>query len=133
MTEEADKLEEAAPLMEELASIIREEDKTKDSIEEQLQAKLFTDKEEKMFGSYVMSEHEEIAKLSNFHNINASEARKQLSSFPDEYIPGHHRSRRCKGLHHRSPEGYSCRPLWSRHMYQPCMHRRHRRSWYQLR
>ena len=86
MTEEADKLEEAAPLMEELANIIREEDKTKDSIEEQLQAKLFTDKEEKMFGSYVMSEHEEIAKLSNFHNINASEARKQLSSFPDEYI-----------------------------------------------
>lgn len=29
MTEEADKLEEAAPLMEELADIIREEDRTK--------------------------------------------------------------------------------------------------------
>ena len=54
MTEEADKLEEAAPLMEELADIIREEDKTKDSIEEQLQVNVFNDKEEKMLTSYIM-------------------------------------------------------------------------------
>ena len=90
MTEEADKLEEAAPLMEELAGIIREEDKTKDSIEEQLQVKVFKDKEEKMFTSYIMSEHEEIVKLSNTHNINASDARKRLSSFPDEYVVQEH-------------------------------------------
>lgn len=29
-----------------------------------------------MLTSYIMSEHEEIVKLSNTHNINASDARK---------------------------------------------------------
>lgn len=43
-----------------------------------------------MLTSYIMSEHEEIVKLSNTHNINASDARKKLSSFPDEYMVQEH-------------------------------------------
>ena len=38
------------------------------------------------FDTYVMSQHEEISKLSEAHGINATEARKQLVNFPNEYI-----------------------------------------------
>jgi len=86
MTEEADKYEDAGGQMQDLAAIIREEDKVKDSVEEQLETKVFDDNAEKMFSSYIMSEHEEITKLSNQLNINATDARKQLDVFPSEYL-----------------------------------------------
>ena len=37
-----------------------------------------------------MSEHEEITKLADHLNINATEARKQLDNFPNEYLVQDH-------------------------------------------
>jgi hypothetical protein len=82
MTEQADKYRQAAEQMNRLAELEEEEEETKDSIENDLGTELksiFTD-------SYIMSEHEEIVKLSSSFNINASDARKRLTSFPNEYI-----------------------------------------------
>ena len=82
MTEQADKYRQAAQQMTRLAELDEEEANVKDTIEEELDTELksiFTN-------SYVMSEHEEIVKLSDTYSINASQARKKLSSFPDEYL-----------------------------------------------
>ena len=82
MTEQADKYRQAAEQMNRLAELEEEEEETKDSIENDLGTELkgiLTD-------SYIMSEHEEIVKLSSSFNINASDARKRLTSFPNEYI-----------------------------------------------
>ena len=71
MTEQADKYRQAAEQMNRLADLDEEEEETKDNIEEQLDTELkgiFTN-------SYIMSEHEEIVKLSNELNINATDAR----------------------------------------------------------
>ena len=86
MTEQADKYRQAAQQMNRLAELDEEEAKTKDSIEQQLDTEL------KGFfnNNYVMSEHEEITKLSTTLSINASDARKQLNSFPDQYIVQEH-------------------------------------------
>tara|TARA_R100001480_G_scaffold111213_1_gene112325 strand:+ start:5129 stop:6952 length:1824 start_codon:yes stop_codon:yes gene_type:complete len=86
MTEQADKYRQAAEQMNRLADLDEEEEEVKDTIEEQLDTELksiFSD-------SYIMSEHEEITKLSSSLNINASDARKKLASFPNEYIVQDH-------------------------------------------
>jgi len=86
MTEQADKYRQAAEQMNRLADLDEEEESVKDSIEEQLDTEL-----KSIFSnSYVMSEHEEIVKLSNSFNINASDARKRLTQFPNEYIVQEH-------------------------------------------
>ena len=82
MTEQADKYRDAAQQMNRLAELDEEEAETKDSIEEQLDTEL-----KSIFSNtHIMSEHEEITKLSSTFNVNATDARKQLSSFPNEYI-----------------------------------------------
>jgi len=86
VTEQADKYRQAAEQMNRLADLDEEEESVKDSIEEQLDTEL-----KSIFSnSYVMSEHEEIVKLSNSFNINASDARKRLTQFPNEYIVQEH-------------------------------------------
>ena len=86
MTEQADKYRQAAEQMNRLADLDEEEEQVKDTIEEQLDTEL-----KSIFSnSYVMSEHEEITKLSSAFNINASDARKKLASFPNEYIVQEH-------------------------------------------
>ena len=86
MTEQADKYRDAAQQMNRLAELDEEEAETKDSIEQQLDTEL------KGFfnNNYVMSEHEEITKLSATFNVNATDARKHLSAFPSEYIIQEH-------------------------------------------
>jgi len=82
MTEQADKYRQAAQQMNRLAELDEEEAEVKDTIEEQLDTEL-----KSIFSnSYVMSEHEEITKLSSEFNINATDARKMLNVFPNEYI-----------------------------------------------
>ena len=86
MTEQADKYRQAATQMERLAELDDEEAEVKDEVETQLDTKLasiFTN-------SHVMSEHEEITKLSASLNINATDARKQLTNFPDQYLIQEH-------------------------------------------
>ena len=80
MTEQADKYRQAAQQMERLAELDEEEAEVKESVERELDTEL------KGMLTHVMSEHEEITKLSIERNINATEARKQLNSFPSEYI-----------------------------------------------
>ena len=50
---------------------------------EEVQASLFTN-------THILSEHEEITKLADHLNINATEARKQLDNFPNEYLVQDH-------------------------------------------
>ena len=86
MTEQADKYRQAAQQMNRLAELDEEESEVKDSIEEQLDTEL-----KSIFSnSYVMSEHEEITKLSSQFNVNATDARKMLNEFPNEYIIQEH-------------------------------------------
>ena len=86
MTEQADKYRDAASQMERLAELDEEEASVKDTVEEQLDTEL-----KSIFAnSHVMSEHEEITKLSSSLNINATDARKQLNVFPDEYVVQDH-------------------------------------------
>jgi hypothetical protein len=82
MTEQAEKYRQAAEQMERLAELDEEEEEVMDEAERQLGVEL-----KSIFSNQgVLSEHEEIVKLSTHYNINASEARKQLDTFPDEYI-----------------------------------------------
>ena len=80
MTEQADKYRQAAQQMQRLAELDEEEAEVKESVERELDTEL------KGTLTHVMSEHEEITKLSIERNINATEARKQLNSFPSEYM-----------------------------------------------
>jgi len=82
MTEQADKYRQAAQQMERLAELDEEEENMKDSIQSQLGIELkfiFTD-------SAVLSEHEEISKISEVYGLNATQARKELNVFPDKYV-----------------------------------------------
>ena len=82
MTEQADKYRQAAQQMERLAILDEEEEEMKDSIERDLGIELkfiFS-------GSPVLSEHEEISKIADMYDMNASEARKQLNVFPEQYL-----------------------------------------------
>lgn len=72
-------VEQIKPLVERLEELEEEEQEVKDNLQNEL--------ETKSFGLvHVMSEIEEIQKLSTENNINATEARKQLVEFPQEYI-----------------------------------------------
>tara|TARA_R100000231_G_scaffold43672_2_gene37827 strand:- start:74 stop:1924 length:1851 start_codon:yes stop_codon:yes gene_type:complete len=75
----AEEYEEGSRNMARLAELQREEDETKDEIEESLGTKLAS------INDYIMSDYEAVNLLSKNLNINASDARKQLSSFPSEY------------------------------------------------
>ena len=75
----AEEYEEGSRNMARLAELQREEDETKDEIEESLGTKLAS------VNDYIMSDYEAVNLLSKNLNINASDARKQLSSFPNEY------------------------------------------------
>ena len=83
MTITAEKLRQGAEILEELDA---EEAEAKDEIERDLETAL----KSLFFNSYVMSEHEEITKLSTSLNINATDARKQLDTFPDQYLVQEH-------------------------------------------
>ena len=77
-------------VLEEFADKIREMDEEEarltDDLQEELTAPTEGSKVATSFDTYVMSQHEEISKLSETHGINATEARKQLVNFPNEYI-----------------------------------------------
>lgn len=82
MTEQADKYRQAATQMQRLAEIDEEEENMKSSIQNELGIEikhLFT-------GSPVLSEHEEISKISDLYGLNATQARKELNSFPSKYV-----------------------------------------------
>ena len=82
MTEQADKYRQAAQQMERLAELDEEEAEVKETVEREIDIEL-----KGVLGyDYVMAEHEEISKLSNELNINATEARKQLDNFPPKYM-----------------------------------------------
>lgn len=86
MTEQADKYRQAAEQMNRLAELDEEEEEMKDTLENDLEIKLtgfFSN-------SHIMSEYEEIVKISETFKINATEARKQLNAFPEEYIVQEH-------------------------------------------
>lgn len=82
MTEQAEKYRQAAEQMEKLAELDEEEEEVMNEAERQLGVEL----NKILYNQGVLSEHEEIVKISTHYNINASEARKQLNTFPDEYI-----------------------------------------------
>ena len=75
----AEEYEEGSRNMARLAELQREQDETKDEIEEALGTKLAS------VNDYIMSDYEAVNLLSKNLNINASDARKQLSSFPSQY------------------------------------------------
>tara|TARA_R100001163_G_C5065950_1_gene204097 strand:- start:2521 stop:4095 length:1575 start_codon:yes stop_codon:yes gene_type:complete len=82
MTEQADKYRQAAEQMERLAELDEEEEETKDSIETELDIEIkFV-----LNGSHVMSEYDEINKISTTYNLNATEAKKHIPIFPDTYV-----------------------------------------------
>ena len=75
-----EQLEEGAEEMRRLAEITREKDESSRKVEE-----VFGDKRASI-NDYVMSDYEAITTLSKNLNINATEARKQLTSFPNQYV-----------------------------------------------
>ena len=75
----AEEYREGSEQMNRLAELQEEQDETKDEIEEALGTKLAS------VNDYIMSDYEAVNLLSKNLNINASDARKQLSSFPNEY------------------------------------------------
>jgi len=75
----AEEYREGSQQMNRLAELQEEQDKTQDEIEEALGTKLAS------VNDYIMSDYEAVNLLSKNLNINASDARKQLSSFPSEY------------------------------------------------
>ena len=79
VTEE--ELIESIPKIQEL----KDKKEEKDKMETSLETDLGIDIGKLLGDSYVMSEHEEITKLSSSLKINASEARKQLNVFPPNY------------------------------------------------
>jgi len=74
-----EQLEEGAEEMRRLAEITREKNESSKKVEE-----VFGDKRASI-KDYVMSDYEAITTLSKNLNINATEARKQLTSFPRQY------------------------------------------------
>ena len=75
----AEEYRQGSQNMARLAELQEEQDETKDEIEEALGTKLAS------VDDYIMSDYEAVNLLSKNLNINASDARKQLSSFPSEY------------------------------------------------
>ena len=75
----AEEYRQGSQNMARLAELEEEQEATKDEIEEALGTKLAS------VDDYIMSDYEAVNLLSKNLNINASDARKQLSSFPSEY------------------------------------------------
>jgi len=71
---------QAATQMERLAELEDEEENTKDLVERELDIEL------KFSVGEVLSEYDEINKISNMYSINASQARNMLDVFPKEYV-----------------------------------------------
>ena len=69
-----------------LEEIENEEEETLQQMREELTAPTEESTVTTSFDTYVMSQHEEISKLAEARGINATEARKQLVNFPNEYI-----------------------------------------------
>ena len=84
----AEQYEQAIPQMQRLAELERESEQAKESVEEELDIELEDDT--KLAGilstGNIMSEFEEINKISDFYKINASKARAMLDEFPPEYV-----------------------------------------------
>ena len=75
----AEEYRQGSQNMARLAELEEEQENTKDEVEEALGTKLAS------VNDYIMSDYEAVNLLSKNLNINASDARKQLSSFPSEY------------------------------------------------
>ena len=75
----AEQYREAATQMSRLAELEQEEEEAKENVQQELDIELKFD-----FGE-VLSEYDEINKISNRYNVNASKARDMLNSFPKEY------------------------------------------------
>ena len=73
---------QAAQQMERLAELDEEEQEVKDEAKE----RLCLDVRASLDTGFVLSELEEINKLSNDLGINLTEARKKLGAFPDTYV-----------------------------------------------
>ncbi len=78
----AEQYEEASRQYEELARLKDEEKEVLDEAEKVLE----TDLTKTLTSTFVLSEYEEINKICDDFKVNASEARKMLSAFPEEYI-----------------------------------------------
>ena len=82
MTEQADKYRQAAQQMQRLAELDEEEAEMKDSVQRELGIELkFIFAE-----SPVLSEHEEISKISEVYALNDTQARKELNVIPEKYV-----------------------------------------------
>lgn len=73
---------EAAERLLQVADLEEEAEAARSEVEESLDVKLANF----FSGTTVMDEHEAITKLSNYLNINASQARKHVQGFPTEYM-----------------------------------------------
>jgi len=78
----AEQYEEASRQYEELARLKDEEKEVLDEAEKVLE----TDLTKTLTSTFVLSEYEEINKICDDFKVNASEARKMLSTFPEEYV-----------------------------------------------
>ncbi len=76
----ADEYDEAAERMKRLAELEREKEEEVTQVESDLNIKLTG------VSDYVMSDYEAVTTLSKNLNINATDARKRLSTFPSEYV-----------------------------------------------
>tara|TARA_R110000737_G_scaffold327565_2_gene341890 strand:+ start:937 stop:2301 length:1365 start_codon:yes stop_codon:yes gene_type:complete len=76
-----EELIESIPQIEEL----KDKKEELDEVETALESDLGVDINKLLGDSYIMSEHEEITKLSDSLRINATDARKQLNVFPPNY------------------------------------------------
>jgi len=86
--EQYDKISENAAR---LANLKRREKQVRQSANEEAGEEIFKPDEEKMlaktlYSDFIMSEYDEINKLCDVLKINASEARKMLNDFPQEYV-----------------------------------------------
>ena len=83
----AEQYDKASEQMSRLAELDREEKEAQSKVEEELEVE-FEDVEMKslLSNGRVLSELEEINKLSDTYKINATDAKKMLNNFPTEYI-----------------------------------------------
>jgi len=79
----AEQYDEASEHFKELGRLQREEEEVKDEAERSLGTDIFG---KALYSDYVLSEYEEVNRLCDVLKINASDARKMLDDFPQEYI-----------------------------------------------
>ena len=81
----AQQYRESANQMNRLAELEEEEQQAKETVEEELDVDLDTKLASVLSTGSVLSELEEINKISETYKINATDARKMLNVFPKEY------------------------------------------------